>query len=135
MRTTGKPDANAADLVELWRAAGGKWDYMPPATGFDGLAAFQGKLHVVEIKDGSLSPSQRALTQNERMQQDGFLAHGVPYTIWECEADVLRMITKEPEPSSRDNRIPAAFVPRAVGTVETEDTPDVPGQPLGVKFS
>lgn len=91
-RGRGKPDANAAALVKLWREGGGKWDYMPPGTGFDGLAAFQGQLHIVEIKDGSLPPSERRLTDNEQMQRAAFEWRNVPYVIWTCEQNVLDML-------------------------------------------
>lgn len=95
MRSYGKPDANAAALVELWRRNGGEAWYMPPDIGYDLIVALPGgNLGIVEIKDGSLPPSKRQLTPNEQAQREKLQARGVPYTVWECAADVLRMIAE-----------------------------------------
>lgn len=95
MRATGKPDANTADLVELWRNNGGEAWYMAPGTGYDLIVAFPGgNLAVVEVKDGRKPPSERRLTKNEQAQREKFEARGVPYIVWECDADVLQMVAR-----------------------------------------
>jgi len=85
----GKPDANAAELVALWRRLGGEAWYMPPDTGFDLLVvAPGGQLAVVEVKDGTLPPSKRRLTPNEKAQRAKLTARGALYVIWQSPADV-----------------------------------------------
>lgn len=94
MRATGKPDANAADLVELWRNNGGEAWYMAPGTGYDLTVALAGVFLPVEVKDGSKPPSERKLTKNEQTQREKCQARGVPYIVWECDADVLQMVAR-----------------------------------------
>ena len=94
--TRNKPDANKADLVRLWRDAGGLWYDMPREAGFDGVAIFRGRILLVEVKDGRLPPSAQALTANEQEQCTRMELRGVPYTIWHKVEDVLAALEATP---------------------------------------
>lgn len=94
--TRNKPDANKAELVRLWRDAGGLWYDMPREAGFDGVAIFRGRMFPVEIKDGRLPPSAQALTANEQRAQREIEVCGVPYTIWDSAEDVVITIMALP---------------------------------------
>lgn len=84
-----KRDANEADLVRLWESAGGLWYPQDRKTGFDGVAVFRGRILLVEVKDGSLPPSRRTLTDNERRQRERIEYQNVEYTLWQCVDDVV----------------------------------------------
>jgi predicted Holliday junction resolvase-like endonuclease len=87
-------DANQTEIVEALRKAGAEW--IPtsgdPSIGFDGLVAHQGRLFVVEIKDGSKPASARRLTDRERKRKEQVEYKGVPYNVIESKEDALKLI-------------------------------------------
>lgn len=75
-------DANQAEIVEALRAVGASV-YVTSAVG-DGfpdlLVSHRGRLLLMEIKRGDLSPSRRALTDRERAFHDEWRGHVVVVT-------------------------------------------------------
>lgn len=68
MRRAARVDANQVEIVSALRKAGATVQHLH-SIGLgcpDILVGFRGRNFVLEIKDGSLSPSKRALTAQER---------------------------------------------------------------------
>lgn len=68
MRRAAKVDANQDQVVSALRAAGAQVQSLA-AIGKgapDLLVSFRGNLHLLEVKDGSLSPSRQKLTEDQR---------------------------------------------------------------------
>ena len=87
-------DANQAELVAAWRAAGATWIDLTDSedAGFDGLVLFDGQTYIVEIKDGSKTPSDRRLTDKEQARRAEVEDADVFYNVVETMAAALRLI-------------------------------------------
>jgi Holliday junction resolvase len=68
MRRAAKIDANQPEIVKALGAAGcSVWSLAAVGQGFpDLIVGRQGRNYLLEVKDGSLAPSKRKLTQDER---------------------------------------------------------------------
>lgn len=90
--TRDKPDANKKQLVAFWRKAGGLFYTQPRENGFDGVAVYRGRIYIIEIKDGSKSPSAQKLTENEEKQKAEIEMRGVTYHVWRSLDDVVALL-------------------------------------------
>lgn len=90
--TKNKRDANEAALVARWKQLGCVWIPQPRENGFDGLLARNGERWIVEVKDGSKSPSDRKLTKNEIATRARLQAVGVEYHIIETEEQAIALV-------------------------------------------
>ena len=87
-------DANQKKIVTALRQLRAEW--IPtsgdPKIGFDGIVCYRGMVYIVEIKDGSLPPSRRVLTEVEAERRRRIEAHGCKYWVIEDVEDVLDML-------------------------------------------
>jgi Holliday junction resolvase len=90
MRQRAKIDANHVEIVDALRAEGWLvWSTAALGKGFpDLLCGKQGKLVLVEVKDGSKPPSKRRLTQDELVAHARFKAHGIEILVVERVEDL-----------------------------------------------
>lgn len=90
-------DQNQKEIVLALRGAGVDWisTTADPNLGFDGLAIFRRTIYICEIKNGSLPPSARKLTENELKRQRQCEAAGVPYLILLNPEQALEAICEE----------------------------------------
>ena len=90
-----KVDANQKQLVELWRKAGAEVQSIAGVGKGcpDVLVAYQGVWRVVEIKDGSKSPSQRKLTDDEVAWHEKFSRYA-PVDIVENDEQALELLER-----------------------------------------
>lgn len=82
MRRAARRDDNEAEIVKALRKAGAYVAYLD--TPADLLVGYQGRTHIVEIKDGSKPPSARKLTPNEQKFHDEWTGGGL-YIITSVE--------------------------------------------------
>jgi hypothetical protein len=92
MHKFARVDQNHASIIKLWRKCGATVLDCSGARGlgFDAIVLTRGRLYLVEIKDGSLPPSRRALTDAEARARDAFPDH---WRLVESEADALALIS------------------------------------------
>lgn len=88
-------DANEAELVEIWRAAGAFWIPMAPEAGFDGILVFRGIAHIVEIKDASQTNGRYHLTAAERRICQEIESRGKPYQIVTSVKQAMDLVEAE----------------------------------------
>lgn len=91
MRRAARVDANQAEIVKALRDAGASVQpiYQLGKGVPDLLVGFRGVNFVVEVKDGSKSPSARRLTPDERKWHAAWSGHVV---VVETVADALRLL-------------------------------------------
>lgn len=91
MRRAAKIDANQPEIVAYLRERGAMVDIvsMVPGLGYDLIVRFMGATRAVEVKDGTLPPSKRQLTQSE---QDAESRWGSGYRVVEWIADCDAML-------------------------------------------
>lgn len=79
MRRAARTDGNHAEIMEALRKAGASVKSAHAVgMGFpDLVVGFRGKNHLLEVKDGSLSPSRRRLTEMEQRFHDQWGGHCV----------------------------------------------------------
>lgn len=87
-----KQDANSPELDRAARGVGAEVLEMPREAGFDRLIAYNGKLYVVEHKDGEKPPSKRRLTPNEERVRDALARAGVDYHVVKDRAELLAVL-------------------------------------------
>lgn len=99
-RYANKQDANHALIVQTIRTMGHEWVDCTchPALGCDGLALKNGVTVFVEIKDGTLSPSRRKITEGEIVRMKQCLRAGVRYAVIESVEDALEQLGKSIAP-------------------------------------
>jgi hypothetical protein len=87
-----RTDANHAQVIRLWRKCGATVLDCSAARGlgFDAIVLTRGRLYLAEIKDGSLPPSRRALTDAEARARDAFPDH---WRLVESEQDALALVS------------------------------------------
>jgi hypothetical protein len=85
-------DGNQRALDELARKLGAAVVPMTGATeiGFDRLY-IRDHIYICEIKDGSLPPSKRELTDGEKRRRAQILEAGGTYHVIESEMDLMRL--------------------------------------------
>lgn len=93
MRSTGRTDSNHKTIIEGLRAVGVEVQSLADLGrgAPDVLCAFRNQWYVAELKDGSLSPSKRALTEAERAWHEKF-GRKAPVHIWNSLEEALRAI-------------------------------------------
>jgi Holliday junction resolvase len=72
-------DSNQVEITNALRSAGWKVTVVSDCSklGYDLVAIKEGKLRLIEIKDGSKPPSARALTKNEVDAKENYPDHWV----------------------------------------------------------
>lgn len=82
-RLHNKKDANEPEIVAALNSVGAECVSCSgdPTLGFDLLILWRGRLFIAEVKDGSLPPSARRLTENELKRQAQCAGHGIRYLV------------------------------------------------------
>lgn len=70
MRRAARRDTNEPQIVEAMRACGAHVERINDEGRFDLLVWYRGRTLLLEVKDGTKSPSQRALTPAEQAFHD-----------------------------------------------------------------
>lgn len=89
-----RTDGNHAAILAAMRRLGA-WvvDTSRVGSGFpDAMVWHRGMIHLVEIKDGSLSPSRRQLTLAEKLFHEAAAFHGAPVHVITNEAEALALL-------------------------------------------
>lgn len=88
-----KVDANHGTIVDGLRAVGAEVQSLADIGKgcVDAAVAFRGRWYMAEIKDGSLPPSKRALTEAEKAWHEKF-GRNAPVHIWNSLEEALRAI-------------------------------------------
>lgn len=90
-----KVDSNQPEIVKALRKVGATVLITSQLkNAFDILVGYEGKLFIIEIKDGTLSPSRRKLTKGEIKCKTDFERVGVTYHIANSVDEALNIITK-----------------------------------------
>lgn len=91
MRRHGRTDANQAEIIKTLRAVGCTVAVTSAVgNGFpDLVVGFKGASYLLEVKDGSLSPSRRALTDAEQAFKDTWRGH---YAVVNDKFEALRAV-------------------------------------------
>jgi len=93
MRRNAKVDVNQPDIVKALRSAGAIVKHTHQVKNlFDILVGFRGVLYAVEIKDGTLTPSKRKLTEGEQKCKEDLESVGVEYNVITSIDEALKMI-------------------------------------------
>jgi len=93
MRRAAKIDRNQPEIVEALRKAGAVVEHVHTVPGlFDLIVYHKGKTYSAEIKDGSLVPSRRKLTDDEQKCKERIESVGVKYWIITSIEEALFMI-------------------------------------------
>lgn len=93
MRYNSKVDKNQAEIVKTFRSMGATVLHTHTLKNcFDILVGYKGINYIVEVKDGSLPPSKRRLTEGEQKFKDTW--RGGKYYIIESVEDAIEMLTK-----------------------------------------
>ena len=86
-------DNNQTEIVKAFRDAGAfVKDVHQLKNAFDILVAWRGELLAVEIKDGTLPPSHRKLSDGERHFHEELAFHGVKVHIVTSIEDVYKVL-------------------------------------------
>jgi len=95
MRRAARVDANQPEIVQALRNIGCVVIIVSQLkNAFDILVAYRGKLHVMEIKDGSKTASQKQLTLGEISCKKALENVGVQYNVVESVSDAIKIVTK-----------------------------------------
>ena len=94
LRRRARIDANQPEVVKALRKIGAKVAITAQlGNGFPDLAvAYRGKWFLMEVKDGTLSPSARKLSDEERDFHAEFCGHA-PVHVVENPEDAIRVVT------------------------------------------
>lgn len=93
MRTIAKTDSNQSEIVQMFRKHGAFVLLTHQLkNAFDILVFYEGKIHVCEIKDGTLPPSKRKLTDGELKFKTAIEEQGCTYNIIEDLDDALAIL-------------------------------------------
>lgn len=91
MRRSARVDRNQKEIVDALRKVGASVLIVSQLKNcFDILVGYKGKTHIIEIKDGKLSPSKRKLTLGEQKFKDNW--KGSTYHVVESIDDALETI-------------------------------------------
>ena len=95
MKRAARTDANQTEIIKAFRRMGAV--VLPThqlKNAFDCLVAFQGRLYIVEIKDGNKPPSARKLTEGELLCKSKFESVGVKYNVVESIDDAIKLLNR-----------------------------------------
>lgn len=93
MRRAAKVDRNQSEIVKALRKCGAAVVITSQLkNAFDILVGFQGRLHVMEIKDGELPPSARKLSEGEQKCKTLLEGVNVPYNVVNSVEDALNIL-------------------------------------------
>jgi hypothetical protein len=93
MRRAAKVDSNQKEIVAALRKRGAVVLITSQLkNAFDILVGYNGKLFIVEIKDGSVPPSARKLTEGELRCKELFESVGVTYHVVTSIEDALSLL-------------------------------------------
>lgn len=93
MRLDAKTDANHAEIRAAFRAAGAVViDTFQLKNAFDMLVAYRGTLYAVEVKNGSLPPSKRRLSEGEKACKAALESVGVPYHVVKSVEEAIELL-------------------------------------------
>lgn len=93
MRKAARTDANQSEIVSALRKAGAVVIVVSQLKNFcDILVAYRGRIHIMEIKDGSLPPSARKLTEGELKCKESIESVGCEYNVVLSVDDAIKII-------------------------------------------
>lgn len=93
MRRAAKVDSNQSEIVAALRKLGAAVIITSQLkNAFDLLVLFQSRIYIVEVKDGSLPPSARKLTDGEMKCKRLVESVGVKYHIITSVDDAVKMV-------------------------------------------
>ena len=93
MRKACRVDANQPEIVKALRKRGAFVLITSQLkNAFDLLVGYNGKLYIVEVKDGNKPPSQRKLTEGEQRCKYALESVGVTYHIINSVDEALKML-------------------------------------------
>lgn len=102
MRRAAKVDRNQSEIVEILRRYGAAVIITSQLkNAFDILVGYNGKLFVMEIKDGELPPSKKRLTPGEQKCKDTLQKVKVNYYVVESPEQAIDIISKPIEKLSK----------------------------------
>jgi len=88
-----RTDDNQSEIIKALRDLGAVvTDCSSLRKAFDLLVGYRGKLHIIEVKDGSKPKSQRKLTEGETKCKESFERVGVPYNVVESVEDAINLV-------------------------------------------
>lgn len=90
-----RKDRNHAEIAAVLKLA--MIDYLDTAQfgcPFDFLAAINGRIVLIEVKDGEKSPSERRLTDDEQKLDDMLRRNGCQLHVVESPDEALDVLTK-----------------------------------------
>lgn len=93
MRRIARTDSNQKEIVAALRNCGAVVFHLHTVKNlFDLLVAYNGKVYCVEVKDGSLTPSKRKLTDGELECKRKLESVGVTYHVVNSVSEALQLI-------------------------------------------
>lgn len=94
MRHAHRTDANHGEILSALRKCGAFVIDTSDSkrAGLDCIVAFRGRLHAVEIKDGTKAKSARQLTKREQATREALALAGVTLHVIETEDDALALV-------------------------------------------
>lgn len=97
MRRAAKIDANQTEIVKTFRRLGATVLITAQLkNAFDLLVGHAGNLYIVEVKDGSKTPSQRKLSDGELKCKQNFELVGVKYHVIKSVEEAIELINSKP---------------------------------------
>lgn len=93
MRRAAKVDSNQSEIVAMLRKRGAVVLITSQLkNAFDLLVGYNGKLYIVEVKDGNKPPSARKLTAGELQCKERFERVGVKYYVVSSVEEAIELI-------------------------------------------
>jgi hypothetical protein len=93
--TYAKVDSNHAEIVKAMRGIGAYViNTSSLKNAFDCIVFFRGKVHVVEIKDGTKQPSKQRLTDGEVICKENIEARGCTYNVIKLVEEAFQLLLK-----------------------------------------
>ena len=93
MRRAARVDNNQGEIVAMLRKLGAVVLITSQLkNAFDLLVGYNGKLYIVEVKDGNKPPSARKLTSGELQCKERFESVGVTYHVINSVEEAIELI-------------------------------------------
>ena len=94
MRRAARTDKNQTEIVAALRKRGAVVLITSQLkNAFDLLVGYEGKLYIVEVKNGALPPSARRLTSGELECKERFESVGVTYHVITSVEEAISMLS------------------------------------------